>query len=77
MKKTPLKRPGQEHLMKPVPATAPDAKLKKLEGKVVLITGGDSGIGKAVALLFAKHGASIAISYLNEHSDARLTKELV
>jgi NAD(P)-dependent dehydrogenase (short-subunit alcohol dehydrogenase family) len=77
MKKTQQKRPGQEFKMNPVSDTEPDTRLRKLEGKVVLITGGDSGIGKAVALLFAKHGASIAISYLNEHRDARQTKEMV
>lgn len=77
MKSTKQKRPGQEYKMKPVPHTDPDPKLKKLEGKVVLITGGDSGIGKAVALLFAQHGARLAISYLNEHTDAKNTKRLV
>lgn len=46
----------------------------KLENKVALITGGDSGIGKAVALAFAKEGASLTIVYLEEHKDARETK---
>lgn len=77
MKDTKQKRPGQEHKMKPVPHTIPQAELKKLNGKVALITGGDSGIGKAVALLFARHGASVAISYLNEHTDAKTTKQLI
>lgn len=49
----------------------------KLRGKVALITGGDSGIGRAVALSFAKEGADVAIAYLNEHEDARETKKLV
>jgi NAD(P)-dependent dehydrogenase (short-subunit alcohol dehydrogenase family) len=44
-----------------------------LEGWVALITGGDSGIGRAVAVLFAHEGADIAIVYLNEHEDARET----
>ncbi len=49
----------------------------KLQNKVALITGGDSGIGRAVAVMFAKEGADIAISYLNEHKDAEETRRLV
>lgn len=49
----------------------------KLKGKTALITGGDSGIGRAVAIAFAKEGANVSIVYLNEHSDAEKTKELV
>jgi NAD(P)-dependent dehydrogenase (short-subunit alcohol dehydrogenase family) len=45
----------------------------KLAGKVALVTGGDSGIGRAVAILYAKEGADVAIVYLNEHSDADAT----
>ena len=49
----------------------------KLQGKVALITGGDSGIGRAVAIGFAREGADVAISYLNEHRDAEATKALL
>jgi NAD(P)-dependent dehydrogenase (short-subunit alcohol dehydrogenase family) len=59
---------------KPVTDPRPFAAGGKLVGKTALITGGDSGIGKAVALLFAKEGADIAITYLNEHKDARDTQ---
>lgn len=49
----------------------------KLAGKTALITGGDSGIGRAVAVLFAREGASVAIIYLNEHEDAQETARLI
>lgn len=49
----------------------------KLKGKVALITGADSGIGRAVAVLFAREGADIAVGYLNEHRDAKETMRLV
>ena len=49
----------------------------KLQGKVALITGGDSGIGRSVAVLYAKEGADVAIVYFDEHQDAEKTKELV
>jgi NAD(P)-dependent dehydrogenase (short-subunit alcohol dehydrogenase family) len=49
----------------------------KLEGKVALITGGDSGIGRAVAVLFAREGADVAVAYLDEHDDAQVTKQAV
>ena len=50
---------------------------QKLDGKVALITGGDSGIGRAVAVLFAREGADVAIPYLAEHADAETTKAAV
>ncbi len=49
----------------------------KLKDKVALITGGDSGIGRAVAILFAREGANVAIAYLDEHEDASETKRLI
>jgi len=49
----------------------------KLDGMRALITGGDSGIGRAVAVAFAKEGADVAIAYLSEHDDAARTAELV
>jgi NAD(P)-dependent dehydrogenase (short-subunit alcohol dehydrogenase family) len=72
-------RPGIESEMTPRPV-ADDANYKaagKLQGKVALITGGDSGIGRAVAVAFAKEGADCAIVYLNEHSDAQETQKLI
>ena len=78
--RTPQKqdRPGTEKNMIPTPISEkPQAGSGKLKGKIALITGGDSGIGKAVALLFAKEGADICIVYLKENSDARDTKERI
>ena len=73
------KQPGIESLMSPLPQFE-DANYKgseKLKGKNVLITGGDSGIGRAVSIAFAKEGANVAIAYLDEEEDANETKQRV
>jgi NAD(P)-dependent dehydrogenase (short-subunit alcohol dehydrogenase family) len=73
------KQPGSEAQMKPQPISV-DEQHKgsgKLGEKVALITGGDSGIGRAVAVAYAKEGADIAIIYLNETEDAKKTKQMV
>ncbi len=72
-------RPGKESQMHPAPITDNDAVQSsiRLLGKTAVITGGDSGIGRAVALLFAKEGADIAIIYLNEHTDAEATRSII
>jgi NAD(P)-dependent dehydrogenase (short-subunit alcohol dehydrogenase family) len=73
------RQPGIEANMKPRPKAQDEGYRGsgKLRDKVALITGGDSGIGRAVAIAFAKEGADIAIVYLNEHQDARETARLV
>ena len=70
--------PADEHEMDPAPDWRPrHPGTGKLEGKVALITGGDSGIGRAVAALFAREGARVAIAYLEETRDAEATKDIV
>lgn len=73
------RQPGFEHEMKPLPEYVNKnyQGSGKLKGKVAIITGGDSGIGRAVSLYFAKEGANVAILYLNEQEDAEKTKQLV
>lgn len=74
-----MEQPGKEHKMNPEPEFIRDGYKgsDKLKEKVALITGGDSGIGRAVAIHFAREGADIAIVYLNEDKDAKDTKEMV
>ena len=73
------RKPGNEYSLNPAPMyDAPYYRgSDKLKGKVAIITGGDSGIGRAVAILFAREGADIALMYLDEHKDAATTKQAV
>ncbi len=72
-------QPGSEAAMRP----RPEAEMKnykgsgKLKGKIALITGGDSGIGRAAAIAFAKEGANVVIAYLDEHEDAQETQRYI
>lgn len=74
-----LVQPGIESIMNPLPIfDNPDyIASNKLKDKVVIISGGDSGIGRAIGILFAKEGADIVIPYLQEKDDANLTKQLI
>ena len=70
-------QPGYEYVMEPRPISEDQAYKgsQKLQGKVAIITGGDSGIGRAAAYAFAKEGAKVVIVYLNEHTDAKETEQ--
>ena len=74
-----IRKPGRESEVTPKPdSSVTDYRGSgKLAGKVAIVTGGDSGIGRAVAILFAREGADIAIAYLNERDDARETRDRI
>src|SRR5689334_10155060 len=72
--------PGSEAEMTPRPESLPPGGYRgsgRLENKVAIVTGGDSGIGRSVAALFAREGADVAVLYLEEHEDAKETERLV
>lgn len=71
--------PGRQSAMTPVPDCGEDSYVGtgRLAGRIALITGGDSGIGRAVAIAYAREGADVAISYLDEHDDAEEVADLI
>ncbi|MEQ8847786.1 SDR family oxidoreductase [Botrimarina sp.] len=78
-KQSQRRQPGRQGKMRPEPRVIRDdyRGSGKLEGKVALVTGGDSGIGRSVAVMFAHEGADVAIAYLEEQNDAEETQRLV
>jgi NAD(P)-dependent dehydrogenase (short-subunit alcohol dehydrogenase family) len=74
-----LKKPGNEHELQVEPRFLAEGYVGsgKLQDMVAIVTGGDSGIGRAVAVLFAREGADVAVLYLDEHEDAKATKQHV
>src|SRR5437588_12316798 len=72
------RKPGREYKMKPRPQSEDEQSGGgKVKGRVAIITGGDSGIGRSVAIAFAKEGADVTAVYLEEHKDAAETEEMV
>src|ERR1700712_220251 len=70
--------PGHESNLEPKPDWMPRYPgSRRLKGKVAIVTGADSGIGRAVAALYAREGANVAIIYLCEHDDARMTTGII
>ena len=76
--KTVQDQPGDEHKMSPLPDYMPRYPgSARLKGKTALISGGDSGIGRATAVLYAREGANVAVLYKEEHRDAADTLDLI
>ncbi len=73
------RQPGKESQMRPEPVVIREGYKGsgRLEGRVALITGGDSGIGRSVAVHYAREGANVALVYLDEHEDAQATRDMV
>ena len=78
-KQSQSRQPGRQHKMEPQPRIISDdyQGSGKLDGKVALVTGGDSGIGQSAAVMFAHEGANVAIVYLEEQQDAETTKRMI